>query len=217
MSRKATYKPLLFTTTVRNPSRMKVLLNIFSKYDKQNLTSSLCEEIMGEIIRYGLYRPTRGVTPEIERKWGSKRISENSPIGVELLNDQEVSSQLELNPQDHKEAGFEHGWPSRFVTVFDFAKELGFVYYWMNEPIKFSEIGIKLANSIEIKLEDNFISVSESHPEFEQQAFLNSLAKYQRNNPFVKVLNDNVPLILLLEVIKKLTAIPNLMVREYQN
>lgn len=210
MSRKATYKPLLFTTTVRNPSRMKVLLNIFSKYDKQNLTSSLCEEIMGEIIRYGLYRPTRGVTPEIERKWGSKRISENSPIGVELLNDQEVSSQLELNPQDHKEAGFEHGWPSRFVTVFDFAKELGFVYYWMNEPIKFSEIGIKLANSIEIKLEDNFISVSESHPEFEQQAFLNSLAKYQRNNPFVKVLNDNVPLILLLEVIKKINSDPEL-------
>jgi hypothetical protein len=210
MSRKATYKPLLFTTTVRNPSRMKVLLNIFSKYDKQVLTSSLCEDIMGEIIRYGLYRPTRGVTKDIENKWGSKRISENSPIGIELLNDKEVQSLLELNPQEHKEAGFDRGWPSRFATVFDFAKELGFVYYWMNRPIKFSEIGIKLATAIEIKLNENYISISDVHPEFEQQAFLNSLAKYQRNNPFVKVLNDNVPLILLLEVIKKINSDPEL-------
>jgi len=32
------------------------------------------------------------------------------------------------------------------------------------------------------------------------------MAKSQRNNPFVRVLNENVPLILLLDVIKKLNA-----------
>jgi hypothetical protein len=64
-----------------------------------------------------------------------------------------------------------------------------------------------LANSVEIKIDDeDFILFSDIHPEFEQQAFLHALAKSQRNNPFVRVLNENVPLILLLEVIQKLNA-----------
>lgn len=69
------------------------------------------------------------------------------------------------------------------------AKELGFVFYRMGEKIKFSEIGLKL--------------VDNEHPEFEQQAFLNAFVKYQSNNPFRRVRNENVPLILLLKVIKK--------------
>ena len=32
------------------------------------------------------------------------------------------------------------------------------------------------------------------------------MAKSQRNNPFVRVLNDNIPLILLLQVIQKLNS-----------
>ena len=111
---------------------------------------------------------------------------------------------MNYNPQHHKEAGFDKGWASRFATYFDFAKELGFVYYWTDEKIEFSEIGLKLANSIQIDVEGDTILVSEPHPEFEQQAFLQALAKYQRNSPFIRVLNDNVPLVLLLQVIKKL-------------
>lgn len=204
--RQAKYKPLLFTTTVRNPRRMKGLLNILSQFNGQILSNVLAKRIMGEIIRYGLYRPTKGITIEIERKWGSKRISETSPIGVELLSNKEVSYLLKKNPQDHKEAGFEYGWSSRLATVFDFAKELGFVYFWIGKPIRFSKIGLKLTNSIEININKNNILIAESHPKFEQQAFLNALAKSQRNNPFVRVLNENIPLILLLKVIKKLNA-----------
>ena len=44
--------------------------------------------------------------------------------------------------------------------------------------------------------------VDSEHPEFEQQAFL----KYQSNSPFRRVLNENVPLVLLLQVIAKLNA-----------
>lgn len=209
MIRKSEYKPLLFTTTVRNPGRMKGLLNIFSKYNGEILTSKIATNIMGDLIKFGLYRPTKGITKVIENKWGSKKISENSPIGIELLTNDEVRYLLGGNPQNHKEAGFEKGWPSRFATVFDFAKELGFVYYWIGEKIEFSEIGLKLANSIELKIIENLISLEETHPELEQQAFLNSLAKYQRNNPFVKVLNENVPLILLLKVIEKLNSDPD--------
>lgn len=208
--RQPEYKPLLFTTTMRSPRRMKGLLNILKNFNGQILTNSLAKKIMGEIIRYGLYRPTRSITSEIERKWGAKKISESSPIGLKLLSNKEVLNLLNKNPQNHKEAGFEKGWPSRFATVFDFAKELGFVYYWIDKKIEFSKVGKKLAESIELDLNENYISVAETHPEFEQQAFLNALAKYQRNNPFVRVLNENVPLILLLEVIKKINADPEL-------
>lgn len=202
--RESTYKPLLFTTTVRNPERMKSLLNILNKFDGQILTSDLAEKIIGELIKYGLYRPMK-ISNGIKEKWSSSKKGEFSET---LLTDDEVAEILENNPQHHKEAGFEKGWASRFATYFDFAKELGFVYYWTDEKIEFSEIGLKLANSILVEVEGETILVSEPHPEFEQQAFLSALSKYQRNSPFIRVLNNNVPLILLLQVIKKLNADP---------
>ena len=56
-SRKSEYKPLLFTTTIRNPERIKSLLSILNKYNNEILTNDLAEKIMGELIRYWLYRP----------------------------------------------------------------------------------------------------------------------------------------------------------------
>jgi hypothetical protein len=198
--RESTYKPLLFTTTVRNPERMKRLLNILSKFDKRTLTSQLAEEIIAELIKYGVYRPMK-ISNNVKEKWSSSKKGEFSEV---LLTNKEVKEILKNNPQSHKEAGFDKGWASRFATYFDFAKELGFVYYWTDEKIEFSEIGLKLANSIQVDVDGDSILVSEPHPEFEQQAFLQALAKYQRNSPFIRVLNDNVPLILLLQTITKL-------------
>lgn len=198
--RKSRYKPLLFTTTVRNPERMKRLLNILSKFNERILTSELAEDIIAELIKYGVYRPMK-ISDVIKEKWSTSKKGEFSEI---LLTDKEVQEVLNDNPQRHKEAGFDRGWASRFATYYDFGKELGFVYYWTGEKIEFSEIGLKLANSIQVDVEGDNILVSEPHPEFEQQAFLQSLAKYQRNSPFIRVLNDNVPLILLLQTIKKL-------------
>ncbi len=203
--RQAEYKPLLFTTTVRNPKRMKGLLKILSFFDGRKLTNPVATVIVGELIRYGLYRPVNQ-TSQIKGKWKNTK---QGNFADQLLTDQEVATMFQNNPQNHKEAGFEKGWPSRFATIFDFAKELGFVYYAPEEKILFSEVGLKLAHSIEIKTERDLIIVSEIHPEFEQQAFLHALAKYQRNNPFVRVLNDNVPLILLLEVIKRINREDN--------
>lgn len=202
MKRKSEYKPLLYTTTVRNPERMKGLLNILKIFNGKVLTSELAKNIMGELICCGLYRPMRQKN-SIKAKWKGSRSGEFSDT---LLSKDEVEFMLNNNPQNHKEAGFDKGWPSRFATVFDFAKELGFVYFWKNEKIEFSEIGLKLAESIEIKIDRGYILVAYSHSEFEQQAFLHALVKSQRNNPFLRVLNENIPLILLLEVIKELNA-----------
>ena len=179
--RASEYKPLLFTTTIRSPERLKWFLGVLKNYDGQVLTNELAEKIAGELIRIGLYKPMK-LTDEVKKK-----IKDQDP-----LTDREVEKALADNPQNHKEAGFNKGWPSRFDTWFKLAKELGFVFYRMSEKIRFSEIGLKL--------------IDKEHPEFEQQAFLNAFVKYQSNNPFRRVLNENVPLVLLLEVIQKLNA-----------
>lgn len=200
--RTAEYKPLLFTTTVRNPQRLKGLLWVFKQFDGQKLTDEIATNVVAEAIRYGLYRPKR-VSATIEEKW------ETSPKGEfadKLLTDEEVAYLLENNPQQHKEAGFARGYPSRFATLYDFSKELGFVYYQPNEPIVFSALGTKIAEIYNVTTDDGNIIAQEVHPEYEQQAFLQAMCKYQRANPFVRVLNDNVPLILLLETIQKLNA-----------
>lgn len=198
------FKPLLYTTTVRNPERVKFLLYIISKYESSVLTDDLAEEIMGEVIRFGLYRPMKKSREAISA-W---RGTEPGKLGNEILSDGQVKVMLDLNPQSHKEAGFSYGWPSRFATVFDFSKELGFVYFKPNEMIVVSEIGKRLASSVAISVVDNLILYENVHPEYEQQVFLHAMAKSQRNNPFVRVLNDNIPLILLLQVIQKLNSDP---------
>ena len=118
---------------------------------------------------------------------------------------------LRNNPQSHKEAGFAKGWPSRFATIYDLTKELGLAYFWPEEPIVISPLAHHLLKTFEVETESDssFISCEITHPEYEQQVFMQALAKSQRRNPFVRVLNDNIPLVLLLETIQKLNADPH--------
>jgi len=164
---------------MRNPERIKPFLETLKKHNRKVLNNSLIIEICKEIIKENLYTPTK-ISKEVRNKI-KKGVS---------INDKEAQKIIDDNPQEHKEAGFDRGWASRFDTWYKLAKELGFIYYEYGKKIEFSKIGLMLADN--------------EHPEFEQQAFLNSFVKYQRNNPFKRVLNENAPLILLLEVIKKL-------------
>lgn len=198
------FKPLLYTTTLRNPERIKALLYVLKKFDGEELTDDLATKIMGEEIRYGLYRPMKK-SDSVKSKWKS---TPEGSFAEELLTDDEVKYMIENNPQHHKEAGFAYGFPSRFATVFDFTKELGFVYYNINEKIEFSELGNMLASVYEVRQEGNEIEAEIIHPEYEQQVFMHAMVKSQRHNPFVRVKNDNVPLILLLQVLSKLDSNP---------
>lgn len=207
--REAEYKPLLFTTTVRSPRRLKVLLWVLQQFNGQTLTDELATKIVGEAMRYGLYRPMKK-TQRIKDKWADTPQGEFATRG---LTDAEIKYLIDNNPQKHKEAGFDWGYPSRFATIFDFAKELGFVYFQPGQPIEFSELGLKIANVYKVEdignnVDGGVFVVEEEHPEYEQQAFLQSMCKYQRANPFVRVLNDNVPLLLLLKVLKRVNADP---------
>jgi hypothetical protein len=179
MPRASEYKPLLFTTTMRNPERLKNFLFILSEYDGEILTKKIIEDTAKILIKKGLYQPTR-VSQEIKDKWNNE---------IELSTGETEKIFLE-NPQEHKEAGFERGWPSRFDTWFKIAKELGFIWYWPDEKIVLSDTGKML--------------LDKEKPENELMIFANAFAKYQRDNPFRRVLNKNVPLILLLQTIKLL-------------
>ena len=204
--RPAEYKPLLYTTTMRNPGRLKFMLFVLNKFEGQILDDNLATKICGEAIRFGLYRPTKQL-PSVKDKWASTAKGEFSEF---MLNDEEVTMLLHNNPQSHKEAGFAKGWPSRFATIFDLTKELGLAYFWPGEPIVVSPLAHHLLKSFEIEIEPEtgFVTTEITHPEYEQQVFLQALAKSQRKNPFVRVLNDNIPLILLLETIRKINADP---------
>lgn len=207
MARNPEYKPLLYTTTMRNPGRLKFMLYVLNKFEGQVLDNELATKICGETIRYGLYRPMKKII-SVQRKWAS---SEQGEFSEFLLNDEEVTLMLNNNPQSHKEAGFAKGWPSRFATIYDLTKELGLAYFWPGEPIVISPLAHHLLKTFDVKIEEDsdFISCEITHPEYEQQVFMQALAKSQRRNPFVRVLNDNIPLILLLETIKRLNADPH--------
>ncbi len=77
--------------------------------------------------------------------------------------------------------------------------EFGFISYEMNKPIIISTTGHMLVDALnESPINNNKI----------QKVFLNALMKYQTSNPFRKNANENVPLPLLLRVIKLLKDDP---------
>ena len=191
---------------MRNPGRLKYMLYILNQFEGRILDDELATEICGETIRYGLYRPMKKLA-SVQQKW---QTSDQGEFSEELLTDQEVELMIRNNPQSHKEAGFAKGWPSRFATIFDLTKELGLAWYKPGEPIVISSLAHHLLKSIEVDINEaeNYVSYEVVQPEYEQQVFLQAFAKSQRRNPFVRVLNDNVPLILLLQTIRKLNADP---------
>jgi hypothetical protein len=169
---------------MRNPERLKLFLAVLYQFDGLILDDSLIDKICINIIKARLYKPTI-ISDYLKLAWKEGR----------ELSDAEATKAFEDNPQDHKEAGFDHGWPSRFDTWFKISKELGFVWYWPGEKIAFSDSGKLL--------------IDQDNPQNETLVFANAFAKYNRNNPFRGVLNTNTPLILLLETIKHLNDDPD--------
>ncbi|MDR0920151.1 MAG: AlwI family type II restriction endonuclease, partial [Oscillospiraceae bacterium] len=187
MSKKE-YKPLLFTTTIRNPQRFKAFIDVLLQFDGKLLTNALIDEIIFELVARKLYTPLYATR--------TAHLKEKLIYDDVRFSDKDTAEIIANSPQDHKEAGFDKGWASRFDTFYKFAMELGFVFYEMNKPIEVSETGVKLAKSID-----------PAFANLEQQVFLNAFVKYQRDNPFRRIQHDNKPLVLLLQVIDKLRGI----------
>ena len=184
--RKPQHKPLSFSTTMRNPVRIAAFLNSVLPYEGQLLTNEIVEKVAISLIVNKLYKPV----------YVSKKETLNEKYRSDELFTVDEATEIMINsPQDHKEAGFEKGWQSRFDTWYKLSMEFGFIYYEMNAPVIISTTGHMLVDSLnEIPKNDEKI----------QSVFLNSMMKYQTNNPFRKNANSNAPLPLLLKVIKLL-------------
>lgn len=184
--RKKEFKPLSFSTTMRNPARIVAFLNCILPYEGQILTNAIIDQVAIELIRKKLYVPNV--------------VTKTSEWKTVLSSDEDFSTEVamrikELSPQKHKEAGFDEGWPSRFDTWYKLPMEFGFIYYEIGKPITISTTGHMLSDAL---------NETPANDEKIQKVFLNALMKYQTSNPFRKNANDNVPLPLLLRVIKLL-------------
>ena len=93
--RNAEYKPLLFTTTVRNPERIKYNLFVLKKFENQILTNELATAVVGELIKYGLYRPMK-VSANVKTIW---KQTSGGEFAVSLLDDKTV---LKIIKKIHK-------------------------------------------------------------------------------------------------------------------
>ena len=184
-------KPLSFSTTMRNPERIVDFLNCLLPYEGHVLTHEVIMAVVYNAIREKLYKPVViNRTPKFSDVYND----------VELkFTDGQIDEIIENSPQRHKEAGFAKGWDSRFDTFFKLSMEFGFVEYAMEKPIRISTAGHMLIDAL---------NEEEPNEEKIQMVFLNSMMKYQTNNPFRKNLNSNVPLILLLQVLKMLKDDP---------
>ena len=182
---KSKAKPLSFSTTIRNPERIPNFLKCIIPYEGKILTSEIIHDVVKNIIREKEYTPLY-----ITR----------TPILKAIVNDEDRTfSDVQLediinnSPQKHKEAGFAYGWDSRFDTWYKMIKEFGFIKYEMGKPISITGTGHMLVDAyMEEPINEKKI----------QLIFLNALMKYQTNNPLRRNLNENVPLPLLLKVIK---------------
>ena len=126
------YKPLSFSTTMRNPARIAAFLNCILPYEGQSLTNAVIDQVAINLIRKKLYVPVA--------------VNKNPAWKSILVSDEEfdVATAIEIkeaSPQQHKEAGFEEGWPSRFDTWYKLPMEFGFIYYEMDKPILVSTTG----------------------------------------------------------------------------
>jgi len=190
-SKKAERKPLSFSTTMRNPNRIVSFLNCLLPYENQILTHEVVMKVIHNAIKRKLYNPVI-----INRTAELSYILKNDD---ETYSDKQIEFIIEKSPQKHKEAGFAYGWDSRFDTIFKLPMEFGFVKYAMEEPIKISATGHMLIDAL---------NEEEPNEEKIEMVFLNSMMKYQSNNPYRKNANSNVPLILLLQVLKLLKEDP---------
>ena len=137
--RQAEYKPLSFSTTMRNPSRIAEFLTCILPYEGQILTNDIIHIIAATLIKRKLYQPVYiNRTPRLKAVLNEERD----------FTEQEVFEIMQNSPQNHKEAGFDKGWPSRFDTWYKLSMEFGFVYYEINSPIIISTTGHMLIDAL---------------------------------------------------------------------
>lgn len=177
MSRDKKNRILYLDTSLRNPERVKNFLTALYPYNNQVLTEDLAVDVEKKLIMEGLFRPNI--------------VSSVSSLKDKIeFTESEAEEIMKLAPQDHSGEGTS-GWPSRFRTHYFNMSQLGYIFApEFGEEILFGESGIKLVN---LNNEENG-KISQLH--------CNAMCKFHANNPFINNANENIPLILIIKLIK---------------
>ena len=127
--RQATYKQMAFETAVRNPERYKEILTAILPYINKVLNDETLLQVVSSLYLKGVVSSKNVI------------IDENSTI--ENIADSVIS----LNSTRRADGGFPEGYQSRFWTYVRTLSEMGFVFAQYQQPLKFSNIAIKLINN----------------------------------------------------------------------
>lgn len=113
--RKTERKPLSFSTTMRNPDRIAGFIECLLPFENQTLTSDVIRKIICRVLNQKLYSTVYQVgIPEYKRILNSDD---------DVYTEEQLNDIINNSPQQHKEAGFEQGWDSRFDTWFKLPME----------------------------------------------------------------------------------------------
>ena len=203
--KKSQFKPLLFSTTTRNPERLKYFLKVIEKYNGQLLDDNLAMKILKDCMQEKIYFAHK--VSKINNVYLKKYSSKNR-ISDKLIDEVFDLFKKECNEaKKPKERGFSIGASSRFKTCYELARIFGFV--WFNEPefgiqkIELTNLGRELAKCCKltnIPKPWDIDVVSEK----ELSIHLHALSKYQRDNPFKRVKNKVHPLTLFFKTVRLL-------------
>lgn len=177
------YKPLSFSTTLRNPERMGEILVIMKNFDNKIMSEDLCNDIYVKFIETKTVFPQKAIR---ENGWKEKYEKFS-------FTDEELGKILSDYDNSHKEAGFPAGTASRVDTYLRLIKEFGLIYYEFDKVIKLTKSGLEYAQAFE----DNDIFKM-------QKIFMNALINFQTNSPLRANKSENRPVSLLFNVINLL-------------
>ncbi len=177
------YKPLSFSTTLRNPERIGDLLLAIVDFNNKIMTKKVCYDIYIELVQSQIVYPQQAVTTN---DWNEK-------YSKGELTDNELDVILYDFDYKHKEAGFPAGKPSRVDTYYRLIKEFGFIYYDFNELIEITSAGHEYVKAYQ---NNDLLTI--------QKLFMNSLINFQTNSPLRANKCKNRPVALLFSVLQHL-------------
>lgn len=198
-------------TTSRNPIRLKHALKIAKKYEGQNLTNDLCEQIVKDLIKFKWFKPKESLAaanlshPDLNLSAKFEKDEE--------LSDEDASILINVWRPKHQEAGFRGSkidphWSARWVTYYRECLVYGLIEYSppgkgkdldkFAKPFYITELGNKLIDSIP---ENEAPDTKAETTTKEQIIFSHIMAKFKSGNPIRRCSFDINPLPLLLKTL----------------
>lgn len=124
------YKELNFDTAIRNPERLKSVLEVLNEYEGYILNDNVILDIL-----YDIY---------------SQEVVKSDNLDLNSLKTEEAikAKIIEINKTRNRDGHFPKGYQSRFWTYMRTLSEFGFVYTQYNEKLIIGDVAKKLLKNV---------------------------------------------------------------------